>query len=188
MKAEEWQKGMENEAASVEDEGWAAETRRSAWLVGARPLTHDFLLTAGASVLVNTYVLTMMVVIARAAFYMDQNPVGLWFAHHGWTFDLSLLGVLTLLGVFLGRLNVKPSVVAAVFLLQPLWLWLLAAAVRVEGVWNGPGASASAPFTTDFVRYELNWGSLMMAGGYAGTVLLAMWVRRRAAVKRRRTA
>lgn len=71
MRPDEWRQGMENEAASVADEGWARETKRSVWLIGGRPLAHDLLLTVGASLLVSAYILTTQVLIGRAAFYMD---------------------------------------------------------------------------------------------------------------------
>lgn len=34
MRLDEWQEAMEHEAASVEDQGWARETRRAAWALG----------------------------------------------------------------------------------------------------------------------------------------------------------
>ena len=77
MTPEQWREGMENEAASVEDAGWAGETRRAAARASWRKTFSSALLavafTMSATVL--GFLWTVRAAIARNA---EQNGLGVW--------------------------------------------------------------------------------------------------------------
>jgi hypothetical protein len=76
VRPEEWREGMENEAASVEDAGWARETHSASCYLVRRPLLWDALLSV-VFVTVNGYVFTILVAsLIRYTLRLDANPIG----------------------------------------------------------------------------------------------------------------
>lgn len=124
MTPDDWRKGMENEAASVDDGVWRLETRLAARQLPPRSLLWDGLLSAGL-LLLNGYVYIALVAsLLRFTLRMDttiqwtaQNPATYMVALYEFNIIAVPLGCALLLGLF----RVRPGVVIATFALAPLF-------------------------------------------------------------------
>lgn len=142
MTPDEWRKGMENEAASVEDSRWAAETQQSI----ERPLCKSVLLLVIAMVIYGGVV--TLVSAGSSAFI--AGIISSWIPHSRLTY--SLVGPLQLLlpsvaGWWLTRLSIPPVLSWAVTVSGYL-LWLLAGQfidIPVD-VWAGTGGGSGIEF------------------------------------------
>lgn len=131
MKPEDWRKGMENEAASVEDREWARETRQVArrqqvW----RSTGHLFLALAVAEALL---LLLNAVTVQQSWSAVQSRP---WFTHEAawWAFSLTLMLTLNVgAGVLLGLCRVAPRIALPVFLTFPVLQFLTGLMVSRPG-------------------------------------------------------
>ncbi|MDL2345491.1 hypothetical protein QOL99_15225 [Deinococcus sp. MIMF12] len=176
MRPDEWQQAMENEAASVEDGGWARETRRFMRVRRGYSLLGQVLPPLMSAALLAACWHGLVVLVARALWQMDRNPLGVWGMVHPMRFDLAFLGLLIGVGLMLGALRVRPLPGGALLALIPLWAWLIGAAVRYDGVWRGPDGQVMDAAARDFVTYTLTGGSLTFAAGCAVFGMLSIWV------------
>ncbi len=180
---------MENEAASVEDEGWARETRQHVSLLRQHAFVVDCLLAVLALSVLSAFWLCGWVLFLRYAWHMDQNVVGGWFNVNKVRFDLLMVGILILLGLALGLRGIKPKYAALTLAALPLLLWLIGKLVYVEGVWDDPTVKFDQHFTADFVEYPLRLDRLLTAAGCALFGFLGAWagngVRRKRALPHR---
>lgn len=123
MTPDDWRKGMENEAASVNDGVWRLETRLAARQFPPRSLLWDGLLSAGL-LLLNGYVYIALVAsLLRFTLRMDtaiqwtaQDPLIYMKA----LYELNITAVPLGCALLLGLLRVRPGVVIATFALAPL--------------------------------------------------------------------
>lgn len=124
MTPDEWRKGMENEAASVNDGVWRLETRLAARQLPPRSLLWDGLLSAGL-LLLNGYVYIALVAsllrftarLDTAIQWTAQNPATYMVA----LYELNILAVPLGCALLLGLFRVRPGVVIAIFALAPLF-------------------------------------------------------------------
>lgn len=176
MRADEWQRAMANEADNVQDAVWARETRRFLWASGGSSLLAQALPPLVGAALLAACWHGLVVLVARASWQMDRNPLGVWGMGHPVRFDLVFLGLLIGVGLVLGVLRVRPLLGGALLALIPLWAWLIGAAVRYDGVWRGPDGQVMDAAARDFVAYTLTSGSLTFAAGCALFGALSIWV------------
>lgn len=175
MRADEWQKGMEHEAASVEDTAWAREARRFLWVRRGRHFLTQALPPLVSAALLAACWHGLVVLVARASWQMDHNPLGVWGMVHPMRFDLVFLGLLMGAGLMLGSLRVRPLLGGALLALIPLWAWLIGATVRYDGVWKGPDGQVIDDASRDFVTFTLTSGSLTFAACCALVGTLSIW-------------
>lgn len=152
MTPEDWHKGMDNEAASVNDAVWAGEARRAAWFQrGSRVM---FVL--GAALLL--YILiNSVLVMALNAFSIGYGPQGLRPLLLGSPLPVSLLVLLIpcLAAVFLVRLGVRPALIWMVPALGMVLEPLIARMVNMTLPMNFPDADAIVGQQIDL----LPWGN-----------------------------
>ncbi|MFC3834590.1 MULTISPECIES: hypothetical protein [Deinococcus] len=110
MTPEDWKKGMENEAASVEDAGWALETQ-----VAAHRFWWRAAITAGAMFALIGAVQVLVVHVS----WRNATPAGLWFG---------IMITVALVGAALGalRTGVLEVGVGALAYLPGAWLTVVA--------------------------------------------------------------
>lgn len=129
MRPEEWRRGMENEAASVEDAGWAKEARGAARRLSFRHFLVSFLLS-----LLALEVLALAVTgYATGGAFGFLEPVGGF--PYGLVTSVAALGI----SYLLGRARMAPVAVAAASALFPVLTWLSSALITVP---LAPGADA----------------------------------------------
>lgn len=178
MTPDEWQKGMENEAASVKDVQWARETQNVVLQGKRRKLLTDTLVSLGAALALAALWMTGLVLVSRFAWNMDANPFGAWFSVNPVRFDLSFLGLLLTAGLILGWRGVQPGRVALALALLPVLLWLIGLGVQIEGVWMEPGTKVPTDYTTDFAVFTLNVSKWNFAFGAALSGFFSAWTGR----------
>lgn len=175
MTPDDWQKGMENEAASVEDAHWVQETQ-SALLQGKRrKLLSDALASLCTALALAALWMTGLILVSRFAWNMDTNPFGAWSSVNPVRFDLLFLGLLLLTGLCLGWRGVGPGRVALALALLPILLWVIGLSVQIEGVWTEPGTNVPTDYTTDFAVFALNISKWNFAFGSALFGFLSAW-------------
>lgn len=129
MKPDEWQRAMDHEAASVEDQGWARETRWISRRLSSRHLLVSFLLS----------LLALQVLALAAIGYAAGGASGFLEPVGGLPYGLvtSVLALGT--AYLLGRARTAPLAVAAAFALFPVLTWLSSALITVP---LAPGSDA----------------------------------------------
>ncbi|GAA5532028.1 hypothetical protein [Deinococcus aluminii] len=130
MRPDEWREGMENEAASVEDEAWSRETR---WAAGQRSLGGDVLLASVGALSISGLYWWLWLGMVRCNFGLTPaDSYGCWVKANMHVLDPVVPYVLlTGIGLALGLGRVRLSVAAAVFLLIPVFVTLVAAALQL---------------------------------------------------------
>lgn len=157
MKAEEWQKGMENEAASVEDVEWAEDTRQTAQVLRRRSQLSGLLLALSCAVMFSTLLLILNILGSRVGMHVDQNAVGTFIREHTLPYLASLLALVFLLGLGLGRACVTPWLAALAFLLLPVLSVILGTLVYVPStVEFDSSLGVMAPVTIDLATVFWN--------------------------------
>ncbi|WP_102127038.1 hypothetical protein [Deinococcus planocerae] len=163
MRPDDWRRGMENEAASVEDAGWASDVRRTLRRARVTSLLSQGLLSLTAALALAACWLAVPVLISRAAWHIDTNPLGTWGLANPVRFDLLFLGLLTGTGLALGWLRVRLWLGTVILTLIPLWIWVLGVLVRSEGVWHEPDGTLTDSPSYDFATYTFTTGSLIFS-------------------------
>lgn len=175
MRTDEWQTAMANEAESVQDVPWARETRRVLWASRGGSLLKQALPPLVSAAFLAACWHGLVVLVARASWQIDHNPLGVWGMVHPMRFDLVFLGLLIGVGLMLGALRVRPLLGGGLLALIPLWAWVIGATVRYDGIWRGPDAQVIDDAARDFVTYTLTSGSLTLAVWCAGIGTLSIW-------------